>query len=264
MTVHYEEYGDKSSSYLLLFLHGGGVSGWMWDQQIQHFHSYYCIVPDLTEHGGSKGQFTIQHSAEEIAQLIEQKAHGRTVVVVGFSLGAQVVVQLLSDRTGLIDYAIINSALVRTIPFAKPFIKPAVKLTYPLIKYKWFSNMQAKALYIQGRNLEKYYEENRQIKVDSLLRVLEENMAFTIPPDYSKSETKILITVGETEKSIMHKSAKDLVNAHAGSKGIIIHNVGHGAPLAMPAFFNHMVEAWIQGKKLPKGYTEIRKKSHLE
>ncbi|WP_268238239.1 hypothetical protein [Paenibacillus aceti] len=30
LVLHYKEYGDKRAS-LLLFLHGGGVSGWMWD-----------------------------------------------------------------------------------------------------------------------------------------------------------------------------------------------------------------------------------------
>jgi pimeloyl-ACP methyl ester carboxylesterase len=38
LVLHYEEYGDKNST-LMLFLHGGGVSGWMWDKQIQLFHS---------------------------------------------------------------------------------------------------------------------------------------------------------------------------------------------------------------------------------
>ena len=34
LDLHYKEYGDKNAS-LMVFLHGGGVSSWMWDEQIQ-------------------------------------------------------------------------------------------------------------------------------------------------------------------------------------------------------------------------------------
>ncbi|TKI86419.1 alpha/beta hydrolase, partial [Bacillus wiedmannii] len=36
MVLQYKEFGD-SSSPLMVFIHGGGVSGWMWDKQIKHF-----------------------------------------------------------------------------------------------------------------------------------------------------------------------------------------------------------------------------------
>ena len=50
LTLRYQEYGDKSAP-LMMFLHGGGVSDWMWDQQILIFTKYHCIVPILPEHG---------------------------------------------------------------------------------------------------------------------------------------------------------------------------------------------------------------------
>ena len=73
MSLHYKEYGDTSAS-LLVFIHGGGVSGWMWDHQIRHFANYHCLVPDLAEHGGSRGSlFSINESANQIAELIAEK-----------------------------------------------------------------------------------------------------------------------------------------------------------------------------------------------
>ncbi|WP_445429176.1 alpha/beta fold hydrolase [Bacillus atrophaeus] len=40
MSIHVKEYGDKSAS-LMVFIHGGGVSGWMWEKQISHFQSFH-------------------------------------------------------------------------------------------------------------------------------------------------------------------------------------------------------------------------------
>ena len=77
MVLQYQEYGDKSAP-LMMFLHGGGVSDWMWDQQIHYFTKYHCIVPILSEHGVNHDgtPFSIEGSAEELIPLIEEKAGG--------------------------------------------------------------------------------------------------------------------------------------------------------------------------------------------
>lgn len=127
LVLQYQEYGDKSAP-LMMFLHGGGVSEWMWDQQIHYFTKYHCIVPILSEHGLNHDgtPFSIEGSAEELILLIEEKAGGKEVILIGFSLGSQVIIQLLSMKPDLIDFAIINSASVRPISFAKNIIKPTI------------------------------------------------------------------------------------------------------------------------------------------
>ncbi|RHW35858.1 alpha/beta hydrolase [Lysinibacillus yapensis] len=253
MTLRYQEYGDRSAP-LMLFLHGGGVSGWMWDKQIQYFNHYHCIVPDLPEHGLNNNEinFSIKGSAEELIKLIEEKAGGKKVILIGFSLGSQVIIQILSMKPDLIDFAIINSALVRPISYAYNIIKPTIKLSFPLIGNRFFSKLQAKTLYVSEDYFEKYYEESCQMKSDTLVRVLEENMSFEIPKDFGEANGKILVTVGEKEKAVMKKSAKDIVEGNSNCIGIMIPGIGHGISLAMPDFFNHMVEAWIQEGNLPK------------
>lgn len=253
MSLHYQEYGNKSAS-LLIFLHGGGVSNWMWDKQIQYFTQYHCIVPNLPEHGLDNNEihFSIKGSAEEIIKLIEEKASGKKVILIGFSLGSQVIIQLLSIKPDIIDTAIINSAAVRPLSHAKKLIKPTLRLTFPFIKMRWFSRLQAKSLYIGKDYFERYYEESCQIKSDTLVRVLEENMSFKIPEDFRKATGKILVTVGEKEKAIMIKSAKDLVEANSNCSGVILPGVGHGVSLATPDFFNYLVEVWIDEGNLPK------------
>lgn len=253
MVIHIQEYGDRNGACLMVFLHGGGVSGWMWEKQVAAFAGYHCLVPDLPGHGFSQEdkEFTIRSSAEELLSIIEERAQGRKVVVTGFSLGAQVLVQMLGLRPELIDYAIINSALVRPIPSVSRLIGPTVRLSFPLIKYRWFARLQAKTLYLGEEYLERYYEESRQMELKTLIRVLEENMSFRIPAGFSKATGKILVTVGEQEKSVMKQSARDLVTANSRSTGVVIPRMGHGVPLAKPELFNKLVEAWILGGELP-------------
>lgn len=36
----------------ICFLHAGGVSGWMWQPQVEVLQdTYHCLIPDLPEHG---------------------------------------------------------------------------------------------------------------------------------------------------------------------------------------------------------------------
>jgi len=75
MWLHYKEYGDGNST-LMVFIHGGGVSGWMWDKQIEYFcPNFHCLVPDMPEHGRSKNgvQFTINDAADQINELEKQR-----------------------------------------------------------------------------------------------------------------------------------------------------------------------------------------------
>lgn len=258
LALFYRETGNLGAP-LIVLLHGGGVSGWMWDKQIEHFSDYHCLVPDLPGHGSSSStNFTIRNSAEQIIDLIQAKEQGKQVIVIGFSLGAQIALQILSMSPDLVDYAIINSALVRPIPFANKIIGPSIKLTYRLTKNRSFSKLQSKQLYIDQEMFETYYKETCQIERDLLIQVLEENMAFSIPEGFAKSQSTILVTVGAKEKKIMRKSLVDIVKNNPNCKGVIIPGVGHGVSLAQPELFNMIVDAWIHDKELPNSWvTEL-------
>lgn len=254
LTLYYQESGNQDGS-LMLFIHGGGVSGWMWDQQVQYFSDFHCVVPDLLKQdsGSEIEEFSIKHSAEQLLMLIDKKAKGKKVIVIGFSLGAQITIQMMSMKPQVIDYAIINSALVRPIPFMKYLISLSVKLTFPLIKNKAFSKLQAKALYIDKDYFERYYKESSNMKRDMLINILKENMAFEIPASFSDVQGKILVTVGAKERAIMKKSATDLVKINSNCTGVILPKIGHGAPLANPEFFNKMIERWVNEDSISGG-----------
>lgn len=246
MALSYNVYGNKEAP-LMVFLHGGGISSWMWDKQIDYFSNYHCMTVDLPEHGSNKhvGHFSIEHSAHQVIDLIERVAHGKEVIVIGFSLGAQVLVKILSMKRDLVDYAIINSALVKPSKLGIKLAPLLMTMTYPFIKNKVFAKQQANALYIHEDYFDKYYKDSSQMQKETLIRLLKENMSFELPSKFGEATGKILVTVGEKEQLIMQNSALTLVNSHPNCSGITIDDVGHGAPLAKPDLFNLIVSDWL-------------------
>ena len=45
--LYFESFGPPNAPSIV-FLHGGGVAGWMWRKQIEALKSaYHCLAPDL-------------------------------------------------------------------------------------------------------------------------------------------------------------------------------------------------------------------------
>ncbi|WP_425414112.1 alpha/beta fold hydrolase [Paenibacillus assamensis] len=243
----------------MVFIHGGGASGWMWNKQVEHFKNFHCLVPDMPEQGQSSDDrpFTITNSADQIIALIEEKGQGKTIIAIGFSLGAQVLIAILSKRPDLIQYAMINSALVKPISYAKIFTK-SLAIVHPLTRNKTFSKIQAKSMYIDEALYGTYYDENSRMTKDTLARILSENMSFTIPKNFGQANGNILVTVGEKEKKMMKDSMIKIIYSNPRCQGFVFPKMGHGASLADPELFNQVTEKWIQHDSLPLSTEYIR------
>ena len=249
--MYIEEFGTKESK-CIVFIHGGGLSGWMWDRQVEDLKDFYCLVPDLPGQGKSKGlkPFSIKDSAHQISELIKNKVDGGRAHVVGHSLGAQIVVQLLASSPEVVDRAIVNSALVRPIQGMVNLIKPTVKLTIPLTSFHWFARLQARALSVPKEYLDKYFDDSKTITAGTLEQILVENASFSLPEGLERCNVPTLVLVGQKERSIMLNSAKDLVSAIPASKGYLVQGVGHGFSFEDPKLYNEIIRAWFTDKQI--------------
>ena len=244
---------------MIVFLHGGGVSGWMWNRQVEFFSNYHVLVPDIESHGKSHSEHfvSIEESAGKIIRLIESKSGGKKVTIVGLSLGAQILVEILSEAPEIAECAIINSALVRPMKWTKKMIKPMFRMSYGLIKNRKFARLQAAQLYISDEDFEIYFEESKNILLKDLIQVLESNMSYSLPPEFKNAKVKIMVLVGAKEKGVMLKSAHDMLQSNKYSTGYSVPGIGNGVSLANPELFNQVTCSWIENKEMPAGLTAI-------
>nr|WP_235917989.1 alpha/beta hydrolase [Paenibacillus lutrae] len=247
----YEAHGNRDAP-LLVFLHGGGAGSWMWEKQVRYFTQYRCLVPTLQGHGArSGGTFSIRGCAEELIGLIRLEAGGKAVHLVGFSLGAQIALEILGLAPTLINYAVIDSALVIPMPVMRRLIAPSIRLTHGLTRNRAFSKLQAEQLSIGKEYWESYYADSKRLSADALITILQENMSYEIPRNFSSSEARILVTAGEKEKRIMKQSALTITASHPGAQCLIVPGIGHGFSLAAPDLFNKTVESWFVTGEIP-------------
>lgn len=106
MNLYVKETG-KTNLETIVFIHADGMAGWIWDEQLKAFEDYHCLVPDLPEHGRSCDvrPFTVECAANMIIDIIRNKTHNGKAHLVGMSLGAQVIVKILSTAPEVVDHA---------------------------------------------------------------------------------------------------------------------------------------------------------------
>ena len=244
--MEYKEYGINNPA-MLVFLHGGGVGGWMWDKQVEYFSTdYHCLVPELLDLNDTYTDgFTIDKAAKDLIPLIESAGTDKPVSIIGFSIGAQIAISALSNRPNMFSSAMINSALVKPVHFARILTK-AMLPTLPLTRNRTFSDIQAKSMYIEQEYLETYYQSNKNLDSRLFADIMIENMTYELPSTFSDSTSNILVTSGEKEIRSIKASMSAIVESNPNAHALVVPKIGHGFPLALPTLFNKTLEELLK------------------
>ena len=218
-----KEFGDKSKPVIIL-LHGGGLSWWSWKVQIEALQKeYFVVAPIIDGHGDAFDTdfVSIESSAGQVVQYIEEKFCGHVFAICGLSLGAQITVEILSREADITEYALIESALVCPIETLVKLTVPMFGLFFGFIKKRWFAKLQAKSMKLPDGMFRSYYTDTARMTKESLIQMTKSNGTYTMPAALCNTKAKVLILVGEKELPVMKKSAK-LLNGTIGSSSLIV------------------------------------------
>ncbi len=260
------------SAPTICFLHGGGISGWMWRPQVEALQeTYHCLVPDLPEHGLSTAiqPFTITDAARRVAELIHERGHGGRAHVIGLSEGAQITVQLLGSAPMVVDHAIISSALVHPLPGVGLPGPRALTLIFRLFAAPFLRSDAYVRLNMRYGNAlpEQYFsevrEDTRRMTANSFTHMLLENQRFRIPAGLDQVQVPALIIAGQHELAIVRQSARDLAAALPAGQAYLVAFSKRGAEehswnLQRPELFNAVTRAWLTDQPLPPELIPLR------
>ncbi|MEA4907776.1 MAG: alpha/beta hydrolase [Chloroflexi bacterium] len=251
MSMYVYESGASGAS-AILWLHGGGVGSWAWQEQLRHFSDYHQLAPDLPEQGRSLAEkpFTIRDAAERAAALIRNRGRDGRACVVGHSLGAQVLVQLLAIAPEVVERAVICSALVHPLP-GKGLIRPMLRAYMPFKDLPWLVRANFNYLGLPAAYYDHFAQETRRASLDSMAHIFTENMSFGLPPGLESAQAPALVLAGEKEYGMLKRSLRQLAAALPNGRGCLGKGMIHNWPVASPDTFNQVVRAWLEERPLP-------------
>ena len=220
----------KENSEVIILLHSGGLSWWNYREGAGLLkEKYHVVIPILDGHAGSDKDFSsIESNAKDIIKYIDEVHNGSVSLIGGVSLGGQILVEMLSQRKDICQFAIIESALVIPMKVTHMLIKPMMDMSFGLIKKEWFSKLQFKSLKIKKELYDDYYRDTCQITKENMIAFLQANSCFTVRIELEESCAKAHIFVGKKEQSKMIRSAHRLCNILPDSTLEIMDKWYHG------------------------------------
>lgn len=227
--MNYIEYG-KENREVMIFLHGGGLSWWNYRAEAEVLQSrYHIILPILDGHADSDRAFTtIEENAAELLEFVDAHFGGSVLLMGGLSLGGQILVEALSQRKDICRYALIESALALPSKFTHSMIGPALGGSYGLIRRRWFSKLQFKALRIKPALFEDYFRDTCGISKADMIAFLRANALYSLKESLEDCTAKAYVFVGERETKAMIASAERIHEKLRGSVMQILPARYHG------------------------------------
>ena len=241
------EFGKQNQDTVLL-LHGGGLSWWNYRQAAMLLEKdFHVVLPVLDGHADSDAPFTtIGDNAARLISYIDTHFGGQVMAIGGLSLGGQIAVEMLSRRSDICRYALIESALVRPMKLTHALIGPTFGMSYGLISQKWFARLQADYLGIPKELFDDYFRDTCKISKADMIAFLKANSLYTVKPSLSETTTKVKIVAGSREQKSIRDSAELLHEAIPGSSMEILPGLRHGdLSINHPESYVRMLIEWI-------------------
>jgi pimeloyl-ACP methyl ester carboxylesterase len=253
MSLYVDETGMVGAPSIV-FLHGVGTGGWMWQKQLVALSDFHCLNVDVPGHGRSNhaAWVSLADTADRIAALIQSRATNGQAHVVGLSLGGYIALVLLERHAAVVDRVVISGVTDAPWP-NRVFLRPQLWLLSALMKKRWLVNMQAKALRLSPDMQADFTENLRAMSMQTYRRIAEEAADFRVPTALRLVNTPTLITAGGSESKIITQTVNTIPKILPNAQGRLAPGLGHGWNVQAPGLFNATVRAWITGSPLPAG-----------
>ena len=248
--MKYKEFGADNHD-VILFLHGGGLSWWNYREEAELLQAqYHVVLPILDGHGGSDRPFTsIEENAAELIAFIDEQFGGSVLMIGGLSLGAQILLEMLSQRSDICKYALVESAAVLPSKLTHALIGTAVSSSYGLIKNRSFAKKQFKALKIKEELFEDYYRDTCLIQKADMIAFMKANAAYALKDSICGCTAEVHVFAGEKETKEIRESVKAIKKALPECQVKILDGMYHGEfSLNYAKEYVRTVEEILEGK----------------
>ncbi len=227
--MRFIEFGKENREVICL-LHGGGLSWWNYREVALLLQDEYrVILPVLDGHAGSDKDFTtIESCAADIIRFIDENLGGQVLLLGGLSLGGQVALEILSQRSRICRFAIIESASVIPSKLTHAMIAPAFGSCYGLVRHKWFSKLQHRSLHIKEELFDDYFRDSAAITKSNMIAFLQQSALYAPKASLSDCGTAVHLFVGQREPHSVRASAEMLHKLLPHSRLQFLKGLYHG------------------------------------
>jgi pimeloyl-ACP methyl ester carboxylesterase len=227
--MYFEEYGDRNNTTLIM-LHGATMVH-CFTRQLCLADHYHLVIPHIYGNGReSEVLFDKDKTVHDIIKLIEGFGKDK-VNLVGFSIGAQLIIPIVCQAGKLIGKAIfVSPCILKSNESIEKSLK-SLKIMYPLTKNKWVSKMIARGLCLDISKTQEFIDYNSRMRRENLAAFVKGVVNINDYPQFKDVEIPMLVIAGKSETADMLKSVEYIRQINRNCINEIWENCGHNIPI---------------------------------
>ena len=230
----------------VVFIHGAGISSWMWRQPIAALKGFQGLAVELPGHGASTLPWTsVPDAAAAVAKIIRSRVPGGKAHVVGLSLGGVVALQLLALHPDTVDRMLVSGTLATGLPRAG-FLAGLTALTLPLGKFGPLVRLSARMLAIPKEDYPSLMADVRRLEAEPLRRMILDVANFRPPAVLGGRPHQVLVVAGSKEHPRIRQSVTALAALMPNGRGVLVPGGIHTWNWQFPDQFNALIQAWFR------------------
>jgi pimeloyl-ACP methyl ester carboxylesterase len=235
--------GDPTAP-TVVFLHGLGVTSWMWDEQVERLSDrFHCVTVDLPGQGRNHDRpwESLEACADAIAEQV-RPAH-----VVGLSLGGYVALALLVRHPDLVRSAVVSG--VTPTPLLPPWLRGvAARAITPVLRSRLVARGMGRAMGLTAEERAVYAADARRLAPATVRAVYRDVLDHRLPAGTDAVGERLLAVAGDGDVRSIRDGLADL--AAAGATTAVVPRAGHAWVAQHPDLFARMTADWITDRSL--------------
>lgn len=197
-----------------------------------------------------------RHGRPRVAEVARRVGHGRSVHLVGLSLGGYIAVDLAAQHPELVASAAVSG--VNVLPFPRPrLMRTAGRLMSPVMTTGVVLRANARALGVPPEDFDGYASAARSMARGTFLAVGGELMDYSLPATADRSSSRVLALAGGDEQPLILQSLPRIAAAFPQGTARVAPGVGHAWNGQAPELFAASVRSHVTGGPLPEGLSPV-------
>lgn len=241
--MYYEEYGSENQQ-CIVFLHAANYVH-VFDRQYGLSSKYHLYIPHIMGYGKEADKvFSTDKAVESLIEFIENI--NKKVLLVGFSLGAQLGYSIVSKRPDLLKGAILISPwLIKEEPMLSKVKEMNIK-QLKLFKNKFLCNFIG---FVNGMNKEMRQEfvmQMQQVSPETVTQVVDNKITLLSQPDFVNVNIPILALAGGKEQIEVTNSVKKMAQMNPNCQYEIWSKASHNIPPMYAQQLTEKIESYMK------------------
>ena len=243
--MYFDEYGSDNEQ-IIVMLHGANFVH-CFKKQYVLAEQYHIIVPHLMGYG--KETDKTFHTDEQIAELTHFiLSFGKKVMLVGFSLGAQIGYRLVSEHPELFSGAVLISPwLIKDEQLINKVMKQNMK-QLAMLKRKMMCRFVAKANGLSSDECREFVAQMQNVTEDTVRNAVDNGIVLENVKEFEFVEVPILALAGQKEDAVVTDSVRKMADVNDSCRCQIWDKAGHDIPFRCAERLNELIENMMERK----------------